>query len=369
MSRFEVAEFTIVVPEDDIEDLRRRVSSTRWPRPWPEPVWSAGTDREVLARLLDHWAHGFDWRGHERRLNAEPQRIATVGGQRVHFLHVRAAEPAGLPIILTNGWPSTFAEMIPLAHRLAGFGHDVVVPSLPGFTFSDQPAEAPAAVATYELWHRLMSGLGYDRYVAHGGDLGAGITSRLGAAHPEAVAGIHLMAVLAAVDHSNLTAAEAAYLSGIESWTSDGGAYQHQQQTRPLTLAYGLSDSPAGLLAWIVEKYRDWSDSGGDVSARWTDDEILVQASLYWFTNTIGTSFRPYFDYRAHPWPQPAMGDLATAVAAFRYNIAVPPREYAERTYNVVRYTHFDHGGHFAPHEEPDLLARDIHDFATTLSA
>lgn len=368
MSALEVDEFTIAVPDDDIADLRRRLTSTRRPRSWPEPAWSAGTDGDVLAHLVGYWADGFDWRSQERRLNAEPQRIATVSGQRVHFLHMRAEEPTGLPLILTNGWPSTFAEMIPLAHRLARLGHDVVVPSLPGFTFSDQPAEAPAAVPTYELWHRLMSGLGYRRYVAHGGDLGAGITSRLGAAHPEAVAGIHLMAVMAAVDHSDLSAAEEEYLSGIESWTSDGGAYEHQQQTRPLTLAYGLSDSPAGLLAWILEKYRAWSDSGGDIATRWTDDEILVQASLYWFTNTIGTSFRPYFDYLAHPTPRPSMGDLPTAVAAFPYDISVPPREYAERTYNVVHYTRFDRGGHFAPHEEPDLLAQDIHEFAATRS-
>jgi pimeloyl-ACP methyl ester carboxylesterase len=283
----------------------------------------------------------------------------------VHFLHVRAQDPTGLPLILTNGWPSTFAEMIPLAHHLADQGHDVVVPSLPGFTFSEQSADVPA----YELWHRLMSGLGYGRYVAHGGDLGAGITSRLGAAHPEAVAGIHLMAVMAATDLSGLTPAEEAYLAGIESWNRDGGAYMHQQQTRPLTLAYGLSDSPVGLLAWILEKYRAWSDSGGDVSSRWSDDDILVQASLYWFANTIGTSFRPYFDHVAHPTPQPSMGDLPTAVAAFPHDISVPPREYAERTYNVVRYTRFDRGGHFAPHEEPELLAQDIHEFATELSA
>ncbi|MFJ8580907.1 epoxide hydrolase family protein [Micromonospora sp. NPDC093277] len=369
MSTLDVADFAIGVPDHDVTDLRHRLSSTRWPRDWPEPAWSAGTDRDVLARLVGYWADGFDWRGHERRLNGEPQRIATVSGQRVHFLHVRAEQRRGLPLILTNGWPSTFAEMIPLAHRLADLGHDVVVPSLPGFTFSDQPAAAPAEVPTYELWHRLMSGLGHHRYVAHGGDLGAGITSRLGAAHPEAVAGIHLMAVMAAADHSDLTAAEEAYLAGIESWTSDGGAYQHQQQTRPLTLAYGLTDSPVGLLAWILEKYRAWSDCGGDVTARWSDDEILVQASLYWFTNTIGTSFRPYFDHLAHPLPRPVMGDVPTAVAAFPYDISVPPREYAERTYHVVRYTRFDRGGHFAPHEELAIVAGDIHEFAAVLPA
>lgn len=197
--------------------------------------------------------------------------------------------------------------MTPVARLLAAAGHDVVVPSLPGFTFSAQQATAPGEIPTHELWHRLMTGLGYTRYVAHGGD---------------------------------------------------------QQQTRPVTLAYGLSDSPAGLLGWITEKYRSWSDCGGDISTRWADDDILVQASLYWFTNTIGTSFRPYYDYLAHPAVRPRMGQVPTAVAVFPHDISCPPREYAERTYNVVRYTRFDRGGHFAPHEEPELLAGDIAAFA-----
>jgi pimeloyl-ACP methyl ester carboxylesterase len=369
MGMLEIADFAIAVPDDDIADLRRRLTATRWPSPWPDHDWAAGTDRETLERLIGSWADGFDWRAHERRLNAEPQRIATVGEGRVHFLHVRAQDPVGLPLILTNGWPSTFAEMIPLAHLLADRGHDVVVPSLPGFTFSDPPAQMPAAVPTHERWHDLMTGLGYRRYVAHGGDLGAGVTSRLGAAHPESVAGIHLMAVMGAADHHDLTPDEQAYLAGIDAWSQDGGAYEHQQQTRPLTLAYGLSDSPVGLLAWILEKFRAWSDCGGDVSSRFSDDEILLQASLYWFTGTIGTSFRPYYDFSAYPTPRPDMSALPTAVAAFPADIAVPPREYAARTYNVVQYTRFDRGGHFAPHEEPELLARDIHTFAASLDA
>lgn len=175
------------------------------------------------------------------------------------------------------------------------------------------------------------------------------------------------MAVLAATNHDDLSADEVDYLAGIEAWTADGGAYQHQQQTRPLTLAYGLSDSPVGLLSWIVEKYRAWSDCGGELASRWSDDEILVPASLYWFTNTIGTTFRPYFDYLAHPLPRPSMGEVSTAVAAFPHDISVPPREYAERTYAVRRYTRFERGGHFAPHEEPDALAADLHAFAVEM--
>ena len=368
-NELDVADFQIAVPDADLDDLHRRLAATRWPRRWPEPSWAAGTDQDTLERLVTYWRDGFDWRTHEARLNAEPQKMATLSGQRVHFVHVRAGAPTGLPIVTTNGWPSTFAEMVQLAHRLTDLGHDVVVPSLPGFTFSDQQATAPGEIPTSELWHRLMTGLGYDRYVAHGGDLGAGITSRLGAAHPETVAGMHLMAVMGANTHDNLTDDEVAYLDGMSEWDDDGGAYQHQQQTRPMTLAYGLTDSPAGLLAWITEKYRAWSDCDGDLARRWSDDDILVQASLYWFTNTIGTSFRPYYDYRAHRKPGSIvpMGNVPTAIAAFPHDISTPPREYAERTYNVVQYTRFDRGGHFAPHEELDLLAADIHAFAKTL--
>jgi pimeloyl-ACP methyl ester carboxylesterase len=356
----DVSAFTIDIPEDDLTDLRRRLASTRWPGAWPEPPWAAGSDAATVRRLGAAWA-GFDWRAREAELNALPQHMATVDGQRVHFLHFRGGE--GVPVVLTNGWPSTFAELVPAAQLLAAAGHDVIVPSLPGFTFSDPAAAAPAAIPTHELWHRLMTGLGYARYVAHGGDLGAGITSRLAAEHPEAVAGIHLMAVAGAADHSNLAPAERDYLAAIAAWERAEGAYEHQQQTRPLTLAYGLSDSPAGLLAWIVEKYRAWSDCGGDLARRWSDDAILLHASLYWLTNSIGTSFRPYFDHLAHPLGPIERVTVPTAVAVFPHDLVLSPREYAERTYNVVRYTRFDRGGHFAPHEEPGLLADDIRQF------
>ncbi len=211
--------------------------------------------------------------------------------------------------MLTNGWPSTFFEMVELAQRLATpsrFGpadelsFTVIVASLPGFTFSSQRPTLPADVPTHEIWHRLMSDeLGFGRYVAHGGDLGAGLTSRLAAAHPEALLGIHLMAVGAPpdVDEIDLSIEEREYLARLAAWNRDEGGYMHQQSTRPLTLAYGLSDSPAGLLAWILDKYKAWSDNHGVLANSFTDDFLLTQASLYWFTNTIGTSFRPYYEY------------------------------------------------------------------------
>jgi pimeloyl-ACP methyl ester carboxylesterase len=211
--------------------------------------------------------------------------------------------------------------------------------------------------------------LGFASYAAHGGDLGAGITSRLAAAYPDEVIGIHLMAVGAPVhvDPATLTEAEQEYIRRVEAWDRDEGAYMHQQSTRPLTLSYGLSDSPVGLLAWILEKYRAWSDCAGDVSSRFTDDFLLTQASLYWFTNTISTSFRPYYEYgRGVPRGLPPVS-VPTAVALFPADLSQPPRNWAERTYNVVRYRRMPRGGHFAPVEEPALLAEDITAFVASL--
>jgi pimeloyl-ACP methyl ester carboxylesterase len=316
----------------------------------------------------------YDWRAHEARLNALPQRTATVDGRRVHFLHFRGGE--ALPILLTNGWPSSALELVDLARLLvssdatgrAPAASSAIIPALPGFPFS---AQRPAlGEQTHELWHRLMTEeLGFARYVAHGGDLGAGITSRLAEAHPESVAGIHVLSVASPphVDAGSLTDDERAYLDEVERWTTDEGAYEHQQQTRPLTLAPALSDSPVGLLSWILEKHRAWSDGDGDVSRRFTDDYLVTLASLYWFTNSIGTSLRPYYEYAAGWTPRVARVDVPTAVAIFPADLTHAPRRWAERTYEVVRYTVMPRGGHFAPHEEPELLAADIAAFIASL--
>jgi pimeloyl-ACP methyl ester carboxylesterase len=212
--------------------------------------------------------------------------------------------------------------------------------------------------------------LGYARYGAHGGDLGAGVTTRLAARHPDAVAGIHLLAVAApdldAEDAPPLTDAERAYLDEVAAWERDEGAYEHQQQTRPATLAYGLSDSPVGLLAWLVEKYRAWSDSHGELARRFSDDDALTWTSLYWLTNSIAPSFRPYSDHYAHP-PRTPYVPVPTAVAVFPADLSHPPREWAERGYAVARYTRMPRGGHFAAFEEPDLLAGDIAAFFADL--
>jgi pimeloyl-ACP methyl ester carboxylesterase len=368
------------VPEADLEDLRRRLRATRWPREWPTPEWAAGTSLAELRRLTGYWASGYDWRAQETAINGLPSHYAIIAGHPVHYLKYDGERPDSVPIVLTNGWPSTFLELTGLAARLAApsrFGFpgrtcfSVVVPSLPGFIFSAQRPTLPADLPTHELWHRLMHDeLGYARYAAHGGDLGAGITSRLAAAHPESLIGIHLLAVGAPAryDEATLTAEERRYLADVARWTAEEGAYMHQQSTRPLTLGYGLSDSPTGLLAWIVEKYRAWSDSGGVLSNSFSDDFLLTQASLYWLTNTISTSFRPYYEYgRGVPRGLPTI-TVPTALALFPKDLAQPPRSWAARTHNIVRYQRLPRGGHFAAIEEPELLAADITDFLESLS-
>lgn len=365
----------ITVPETELHELRSRLLNTRWPTPWPETGWEAGTDSGELRRLVTYWASEYDWRAHEATINALPSHLADIDGTPVHYLRFDGEHPDALPIILTNGWPSSFLELITLARRLATpsrYGGDaadaftVIVPSLPGFAFSPQRPSLTQPPQTHEIWHWLMHDeLGFERYVAHGGDLGAGITSRLGEAHPEAVVGIHLTAIAGPVayDAAGVTPEEQEYLDSVAVWSAEEGGYQHQQSTRPLTLSYGLADSPTGLLAWIVEKYRAWSDCGGDLSARFSDDFLLTQASLYWFTRTISTSFRPYYEYAQRLTRRVERVNVPTALALFPADLTQPPRSWAERTYNITRYTRMPRGGHFAAHEEPELLAQDLAEF------
>ncbi|WP_433021450.1 epoxide hydrolase family protein [Kribbella sp. CA-294648] len=362
----------LAVAEDELEDLRSRLRRTRWATSWPGTGWEAGTDGNELRRLVAYWADGFDWRKQEAALNALPSHFADFDGVPVHYLRYDGEQPSALPLVLTHGWPSSVLELTELAHRLASptqYGRPVeeaftvIVPSLPGFPFSPQRPSLPPATATHELWHRLMRDeLGFARYGAHGGDLGAGISSLLGQAYPEEVVGIHLLAVAnpAPVDPDELSPEEQAYLDAEAEWFAEEGGYEHEQMTRPLTLSAGLSDSPAGLLAWLLEKYRAWSDCDGEVNTRFSDDYILTQASLYWFTNSISTSFRPYYEFHRGLRERVTSVSVPTAIAVFPEDLVRPPRSWAARTYNVTRYTAMPRGGHFAAWEEPELLAEDL---------
>ncbi|MBE1878798.1 epoxide hydrolase family protein [Myceligenerans pegani] len=373
-----------VVTDKELADLRARLGATRWPEPWPDQVpWEAGVDPRELRRLVEYWADGYDWRAHEAAIGRLPHHEADVDGTPVHYLRFDGEHPGALPIVLTHGWPSTFLELVTLARHLAepsrhggepADAFTVIVPSLPGYPYSPQRPELPPAGQTHELWHRLMTDhLGFDRYAAQGGDLGAGVTSRLGEAYPDALAGIHLLAVAAPAQHDTdtLTAAERAYLDEVAAWSAHEGGYQHQQNTRPITLAHALSDSPTGMLAWILEKYHAWTDRTGTpdraLPAAFTDDFALTQASLYWFTGSIATSFRPYYEYTRGLTRRVERVRVPTALAVFPHDLTRPPREWAERTYNLTRYTSMPRGGHFAAHEEPALLAHDVTEFLRDL--
>ena len=371
--------YTIAVSDAVLSDLAERIARTRWPSRIPGAGWEDGTNAEVLEALLAYWGDGFDWRARERELNLLPHFRAEIDGIGIHFVHVRSKHAGALPIVLTHGWPSTFVEMTRLIPRLAdpeahgGRAEDafhVVVPSLPGFGFSDPPRRrGMTKTRIASLWASLMTDvLGYRRFAARGGDIGAGVTSWLAVDHPERVVGIHVSDVLRpALGPSSLplTETERRFLAEEEAWQRDEGAYDHLQATKPQSLAYGLADSPAGLAGWIVEKLRSWSDCRGDLFARFSRDDVLTILTIYWVTGTIASANRLYFD-RDRPPRSLAPGqrvEVPCAVAIFPGDIDRPPREWAERAYRLERFTTMPRGGHFAAWEEPDLLVHDLREF------
>ena len=377
----DLAPFRIRVPETVLQDLRDRLARTRWPDAVAGSGWSLGTELGFLRDLAEYWRDGFDWRAQERALDAFHHFHARLDGLAVHFVHERGRGPRPLPLILTHGWPGSFAELlklVPLLTDPAAHGgraedsFDLVIPSIPGFGFSDRPSRPGVGNRSVALlWHALMRGLGYSRYGAQGGDWGAGISTYLGLLHPRSLVGIHLNYVPGSYrpdlgpGTSPLTTAEVEFLDRKAQWYEDEGGYGHVQGTRPQTVAYGLNDSPVGLLAWIVEKLRAWSDCDGDVSRRFSRDEILAHVTLYWVTETIGSSMRLYRESRRTPL-QLAPGErvpVPCGVAHFPLEAPHPPREWVERGYDVRRWTEMPRGGHFAAMEEPELLAEDVRAF------
>jgi pimeloyl-ACP methyl ester carboxylesterase len=369
------------VDEAAIDDLRARIRGTRLPQAAPGEPWAQGTDRDWLEELLGYWADGFDWRAAERELNRFAHYRARIGGAVVHFVHERARHGDGIPLVLGHGWPSCFAELLPLVpllteparHGISGPAFDVVIPSLPGYGFSPRPAVAGGVTYRYVagLWHKLMRGLGYQRYGAGGGDFGSGIATFMALDDPGPLIGLHLtnleLTPWTGPGSRPMSAAEQAYLEQAKKWDQAERGYTAIQSTKPQTLGYALNDSPAGLAAWILEKWRSWSDCRGDLESRFSRDFLLTVVTLYWVTCTITSSMRDYHDNRR--WQgQPRLGPddivrVPTAVAVFPHALipeGEPPREWAERLYDIHRWTVMPRGGHFAPAEEPELVARDI---------
>jgi pimeloyl-ACP methyl ester carboxylesterase len=361
----ETEPFSIAIEEGVLSDLRERIHRTRWPAPSAEPPWVQGTDLGYLRDLLAYWADGFDWREQERRLNEVDHFLADVDGVRIHYAHVRRD---GLPLILTHGWPSTFVEHFQLVPYLGAF--DLVIPSLPGYGFSERPARNTTR-HTARLWHRLMAGLGYERYGAQGGDFGASVTTHMALEDPDRLVGIHLHHIddRPPAGGPPPTDAEQEYAAAVEAWDAVERGYSSIQSTKPQTVAYALNDSPAGLAAWLVEKWRSWSDDLDAIDR----DVLLANLTLFWVTETIGSSMRDYYDMRWHR-TELAPGTrvtVPTAVALFTNELVsegAPPREWAERLYDIRRWTPMPRGGHFAPAEQPALLARDVAAFFDPLA-
>jgi microsomal epoxide hydrolase len=371
--------FTLHVPDAAIADLRERLARTRFPDQTPGAPWAYGSDVAYMQELVDYWQGDFDWRGHEAQLNAWPQYKAPLHGIDVHFLHVPGEGPDPIPLLLAHGWPGSVFEFLELIPRLtdpARFGADpadaftVVAPSLPGYGLSFVPGQPRFAVeAIADCVADLMAVLGYQRFAAQGGDWGAFVASCLGSAHAERLIGIHINLLPIRRDPNMVaepTPEERRYLNELALFLKEETGYQWIQGTRPQTLAYGLTDSPAGLAAWIVEKFHAWSDIGGDLESVFSKDQLLANISLYWFTGAIGSSFWPYYARMHGPWPIPegATIDVPMGYCEFPREILRPPRSLAERTYtDIRRWSVMRRGGHFAALEQPDALADEVRAF------
>ncbi len=351
--------FRLAIEQDQIEDLKERLARTRFPDEPPLEPWSTGTSLAYLRELIRYWKQEFDWRAQEERINDLRQYTLPVGGVEVHFIHEPAHDAKAMPLLLMHGWPGSIVEFLEIVPLLRG-QFTVVAPSLPGFTLSFRPGQPRFGVEEIaDLLAELMQRLGYERFGAQGGDWGAFIASRLAAKYPERLTGIHLN-LLAVRRDPKLPAAtpeEATYLERLQYWLKEETGYQWIQGTKPQTLAYALGDSPAGLAAWIAEKFRSWSDSPID------RDAMLANISLYWFTGAIGSSFWPYYARAHRGWPFDKV-QVPTGYAEFPKEILRPPRSLAAKMYtNLQRWTVMSKGGHFAALEQPQALAGEIKAF------
>ena len=373
--------FQIDVPQDVLDDLQERLARTRWPDQIEGTAWEYGTELAYLQELCAYWRDGYDWRVQEAALNRWPQSTTEIDGQNLHFIHARSQHEDALPLIITHGWPGSvveFQKILPLltdpeAHGgSAADAFHVVAPSMPGYGFSGPTVDRgwdPQRIAEAEIL--LMKRLGYERYGAQGGDWGAIVTVQIGRLDPEHCAGIHLNMIMALPpeEPGELEAREQERLAHAGEFQAEGTGYQAIQGTKPQTLAYGLTDSPVGLAGWIVEKFRAWGDTHGDVESVFTKDELLTNIMVYWVTGTINSSTRLYYEMRKSGRAGFTQGrvEVPTGCASFPKELYNAPREWAERHYNVTHYETYEEGGHFAAMEQPATLAADMRKFFGTL--
>jgi pimeloyl-ACP methyl ester carboxylesterase len=360
-----ITPFRVDIPQADLDDLHGRLDRVRWPDELPGVGWDLGIPLDRVRELADYWREKFDWRAQEAALNAYPQYTTEIDGQNVHFLHVRSANPGALPLMLTHGWPGSVLEFLGVIEPLSADFH-LVIPSIPGFGFS-----GPTRAKGWDIhriaraWAALMERLGYQRYGAHGGDWGSGISRALGAVAPDRVVGAHLTYLVTPPppggDESALSLSDQARLAKVKQLLARQPAYQALHATRPQTISYALTDSPVGLLAWIAEKFTEWADPRSAI----TVDQILADVSVYWFTATAGSSARLANESPRGKVPCP----VPVGVVVLPYDITQSVRPLAERDHQIASWTEFERGGHFAGLEVPELLAADIRDFFRKLQA
>jgi epoxide hydrolase len=376
----QIQPFRVEIPQDRIDDLRERLARTRWPDPLPGDDWSTGVPTGWLRELAGHWRDKYDWRAAEAKLNGFPQFTTEIDGQRIHFLHVRSSVPDALPLLLTHGWPGSIVEFLDVIGPLtdpAAHGGDpadafhVVIPSLPGFGFSGPTADGGwSTTRIAHAWDELMRRLGYARYGVQGGDIGGAVSPEVGRVAPERVIGVHVNGgagefphlPLSEEDSASLTDVERDRIRRIETFMQEEFGYIAIQSTRPQTLAYGLTDSPVGQLAWIMDKFREWTHPRGALPDEVVDrDVLLTNATIYWLTGTAGTAAFVGYAQDA-PWGAPkANSGVPTGVIVFAHDVAV--RRFDEQANTIVRWTDVDRGGHFAALEEPATLIDDVRAF------
>ncbi|QLY29190.1 epoxide hydrolase family protein [Nocardia huaxiensis] len=368
----QITPFRIDIPQEQLDDLHRRLDATRWPDQDPNAGWSQGIPLDYTRELAEYWRTSYDWRAQEARLNAFPQFRTEIDGHNLHFIHVRSAEAGAVPLLLTHGWPGSIVEFLeviaPLTDPVAHGGKPedafhVVVPTIPGYGFSG-PAVGWSTTRAAAAWAELMRRLGYDRYVAHGEDTGAAITRQLAVIDAEHLIAMHLTDIASAgITFENADPGNAEEMRAAEKaqrYAFEFGAYAMLQASRPQTLAYGLADSPVGQMAWIVERFKDWTDSKNVPEDAVDRDAMLTNVMIYWLNGTAGSSARYYFE-GASTWgaPEPET-TVPLSVAVMPHDIGAPVRRLAERNNTIVRWTELARGGHFAAMEEPDLIIEDL---------
>ncbi len=388
-SEFTATPFRIDVPDAVLDDLKTRLNNTRWPEAEPVDDWTQGVPLSYVQEVCDYWANDYDWRAREAMLNRFDQFTApldaastaadSIAALDIHFIHARSPNENAVPLIITHGWPGSVVEfhkvIEPLTDPAAHGGNSadafhVVCPSLPGYGFSGKPAETGWGVERIaDAWAQLMAGLGYARFGAQGGDWGAGVTTAIGARHPDMCLGIHLNMVMAGSrpeDAGDPTEEEIAAFAALEHYRKWDSGYSTQQSTRPQTLAYGLTDSPAGQAAWILEKFWSWTDCDGHPENALSRDEMLDNIMLYWLNATAGSSGRLYWESFRNLGSEPVA--VPTAVAKFPKEIIPPLRSWSESIYtDIRRWTDISQGGHFAAFEQPDLFIDDVRAFYAQL--